>query len=88
MTRDEFLQLLNEEGFAEPMEVTWDSHKHNDTHAHEFTARGLILKGSMRLTHAGSERDCRVGDVFHVRAGEPHIEQVGSEGVKILVGRK
>ena len=88
MQRKEFTQLLAAEGFEEVVTVTRESDGFVDTHTHPFEAKALILSGELRINTAMAEHIYRAGQVFHLRAGEPHAERYGPEGVVYLVGRK
>ena len=88
MEREVFTEILAREGFEEVVAVTRESHGFLDTHAHPFEAKALILRGELRLKVGGAERSYQPGQVFHLRAGEPHSEQYGPEGVDYLVGRR
>ena len=87
MDRETFIRTLAEEGFAEPVLVTRE-HGEMDEHTHPFEAKGLIVAGEMTIRAGGEERLYRVGDVFHLAAGLPHVEQYGPQGAQYLAGRK
>jgi quercetin dioxygenase-like cupin family protein len=88
MERDEFIDALKREGFAEIVTVTREAYGTLDDHAHPFEAKALILHGQLTLLVGESERVYRTGDVFHLHANENHSERFGPEGVQYLVGRK
>jgi quercetin dioxygenase-like cupin family protein len=83
-----FLATLDREGFKEGITVTREPGGFADEHAHEFEAKALILNGELSIRSAAGETLYRVGDVFHLKAGEPHSERYGPAGVRYLVGRK
>ena len=87
MTEREFRDLLKTEGFPEPVNVTWERGKHNAAHAHDFTAKGLVLEGKVTISSDTGVQTCGEGDTFFMAAGVEHVEQVGPEGAKLLVGR-
>lgn len=88
MERDEFLKILSEEGFPEVVTVEREAHGSIGLHTHPFEAKALILKGEIRIWTGDTEQIFRTGDVFHLRANEPHREAYGAEGVRYLAGRK
>lgn len=88
MERDEFVDTLKREGFAEIVTVTRDAHGTLDDHAHPFEAKALILHGQLTMHTGDTERVYNAGDVFHLRANESHSERFGPDGVQYLVGRK
>jgi len=88
MEQGDFLKALSEEGFSEAVTVEREPEGSLDLHTHPFEAKALILKGEIRLRVGETERVYRAGDIFHLRANEPHWEAYGAEGVTYLVGRK
>ena len=88
MQREEFTRILAAEGFEEAVTVTREPVGFVGTHTHPFETKALILSGELRISTAMAERTCQAGQVFHLRAGEPHAERYGPEGVAYLVGRK
>jgi quercetin dioxygenase-like cupin family protein len=87
MTRDEFVDILKNEGFDEVATVMREPGV-METHTHPFEAKALILHGELHISQDGAERAYRVGDVFHLAANVPHSERYGPEGAQYLVGRK
>ncbi|CAD6520121.1 cupin domain-containing protein [Paraburkholderia sabiae] len=88
MERDEFIDALKREGFAEVVTVTRDPNGTMDDHAHPFEAKALVLHGELTIRIAATERLYKTGDVFHLQANESHSERFGPEGAQYLVGRK
>lgn len=88
MEREQFLKILGEEGFPEPVTVEREPNGSVDLHAHPFEAKALVLRGEIRIRVGEKEQTFRSGDVFHLRANEPHWESYGTEGVTYLAGRK
>lgn len=60
----------------------------NTEHAHPFDVRALVVDGQISLSVAGEVRTYRQGDVFTMAAGCGHVEEVGAEGVRYLIGRR
>lgn len=48
----------------------------------------LLVQIGELLVPGKTEKTFRPGDVFHLRANEPHWESYGADGVVYLVGRK
>ena len=88
MDREVFAEALEREGYAELVTVERAPNGELAEHTHPFEAKALILDGEMRIGAGGKQRLYRPGDVFHLKAGEPHTESYGPEGVRYLVGRK
>lgn len=60
----------------------------NAEHTHPFDVLALVLEGEITLTVAGVARTYRAGEEFSMQAGCPHAEEVGTQGVRYLVGRR
>ncbi|MBN3764388.1 cupin [Burkholderia sp. Ac-20365] len=88
MERDEFIDALKREGYAEIVTVTRDANGALDAHVHPFEAKALILHGELTIRIGATDHAYRAGDVFHLQANESHSESYGAEGVQYLVGRK
>jgi quercetin dioxygenase-like cupin family protein len=88
MQRDEFTQILQQEGFEELVTVVREPGGMLDVHTHPFEAKALILQGEIRLQCGAVSRTYALGDTFHLPANEPHAEFYGPQGVTYLVGRK
>lgn len=88
MDEQSFTEQLKSEGYQPGVAVEWDPGTVNDTHAHAFSARLLILAGEITVTTAEGATTCRAGDTFRLAAGTPHEERVGPAGVRFLTGRK
>ena len=88
MERDEFIDALKREGYAEIVTVTRDPNGTADDHVHPFEAKALILHGELAIRIGTAEQVYKTGDVFHLQANESHSERYGPEGAQYLVGRK
>jgi quercetin dioxygenase-like cupin family protein len=88
MDRAAFEAGLARDGFENAGVKEMPPHCHNDAHAHDFEVRALVLEGDIRLTYNGQTKHCRPGDLVEMAAGCEHIEDVGPDGLKFLVGRK
>lgn len=88
MERDQFVELLRQEGFEQLVTVEREPNGALDLHRHPFEAKALILDGELRLVQDGQEQVCRRGDLFHLAPNAPHSESYGPQGVRYLVGRK
>ena len=89
MNQHEFEAALRRDGFGEIVIVERPPNGHLDVHTHPFEARALILAGEICL-HCDDEeaRNFKVGDIFHLAAGQPHTETYGPDGVRYVVGRR
>ena len=83
-----FAARLRSEGFPEIRTNQLAPGCHNDEHSHPFDVLALVLDGEITLTVEGKARRYGVGDEFAMKAGCKHIEDVGPQGVRYLVGRR
>lgn len=88
MQRETFLAELAAAGYDQVLTVQREPDGFVDTHSHPFEARALILSGELTLQVDGVQRVYPQGSVFHLAAGQPHVERYGPSGVTYLVGRK
>ena len=88
MDRTEFAASLAADGFAEIVTVERPADGALDMHAHPFEAKALILNGELTLSVDACHQRYQAGQIFHLRAHQPHSETYGPQGVTYLVGRK
>ena len=88
MNKEQFLQLLQRDGFPEPIEVHQIPSGHLDEHEHPFEVRALILGGAIEIVSDGISQTYSAGDVFQLGFKQSHAESYGPEGVKYLAARK
>lgn len=83
-----FEARLQREGYPEIRTNALQPNCHNAEHSHPFDVLALVLEGDITLTIEGRARTYRAGDEFTMQAGCAHVEDVGPQGVKYLVGRR
>jgi quercetin dioxygenase-like cupin family protein len=83
-----FEARLEREGYPEIRTNALQPGCHNAEHSHAFDVLALVLEGDITLTIDGRARTYRAGDEFTMKAGCAHVEDVGPQGVKYLVGRR
>lgn len=88
MNKDQFLELLSQSGFPDPIEVQQAPNGGLDRHTHPFAVRALVLEGDIEIETDEGTRRYLAGDVFELRYEQPHTETYGSLGVKYLASRK
>ena len=88
MNTEQFLHLLREEGFPEPLEVQQIPNGSLDVHEHPFEVKALVLEGSIEIVINGLSTTYQAGDIFQLRYKQPHSESYGPSGVKYLASRK
>ena len=60
----------------------------NAEHAHDHDIRGLVLDGVFMVWTDNRPVSYHSGEVFEVAAGIKHAEQVGSNGARVVIGRR
>lgn len=88
MDTEQFKAELMRDGFSEAIAGEYRPSLVNPDHTHPFEVRGLVLAGEMQITGGGKVQHCRAGEVFVMRLGEIHREDVGAEGVRYLYGSR
>jgi len=88
MDRTAFEADLAARGFENAGVKEMVPHCHEDLHSHDFEVRAMVLEGSIDLTFNGAKRHYAPGDIVEMAHGCEHIEDVGPDGLKFLVGRK
>ena len=88
MNAEQFEASLGRDGFSTAVAGEYAPGRINAEHTHPFEVRGLVLSGYMAITGGGVVQQCGPGDLFVMRLGETHREEVGAEGVRYLYGSK
>jgi len=88
MNIEQFLHLLRQDGFPEPVEVQQIPNGVLGVHEHPFEVRALVIEGSIEIVTNDLSRTYKVGDIFQLSLHQPHSESYGAEGVKYLSSRK
>ena len=88
MNTEQFLLLLQRDGFPEPVEVQQVSNGQLGNHEHPFEVRALVIQGSIDITIHGKNRTYKTGDFFELGFSEVHAGSYGPEGVSYLASRK
>ena len=88
MNTEQFLRLLRDEGFPEPVEVQQIANGSLDLHEHPFEVKALVLEGSIEIVINGLSKTYQADDIFQLQYKQPHSESYGPSGVKYLASRK
>jgi quercetin dioxygenase-like cupin family protein len=88
MNTEQFLSLLRQGGFPEPVEVQQVPNASLGVHEHPFEVMALVIEGSIEIMIDGSSKTYKAGDIFQLSLKQPHSESYGAEGVKYLASRK
>ncbi|MBU3580648.1 cupin [Polynucleobacter sp. AP-Capit-er-40B-B4] len=88
MNSEQFLQLLRQDGFPEPVEVQQVPNGQLGIHEHPFEVKALVVEGDITIVIDGLSKIYKAGEIFHLEFKQPHAESYGPEGVKYLASRK
>lgn len=88
MNIQEFEAQLKADHFDEAVPVDRAVGYAMGEHQHPFDACALITAGDITLVVDGVSSRYRVGDIFRLPAGTPHLEAAGPQGVSYLSGRR
>jgi hypothetical protein len=87
MNEAQFIEMLQQEGYPEPVEVRQVPNGSLGEHTHPFTVKALVIDGSIDISTQGDRKTYSVGDVFELGFEELHSESYGPTGVIYLASR-
>jgi hypothetical protein len=88
MNKEKFIQMLQQEGYPDPVEVQQVPNGSLGSHTHPFAVKALVIDGSIDIAIQGNQKTYAVGDVFELSFEELHSESYDSTGVSYLASRK
>jgi hypothetical protein len=88
MKTAQFLEMLIQEGYPDPVEVLQPPNGSLGVHSHPFAVKALVVEGSIEITIVGHTQSYEVGDIFELADQEAHAESYGPHGVRYLASRK
>jgi len=88
MNIDQFLHLLRQDGFPEPVEVEQAPNGCLGVHEHPFAVKALVIEGWIEIVINGDHQIYKTGEMFQLRLAQEHSESYGPNGVKYLASRK
>jgi hypothetical protein len=88
MNTAQFLEMLSQEGYPDPVEVLQPPNGSLGVHSHSFAVKALVVGGSIEISIAGHTQSYEVGDIFELADQELHSESYGPYGVRYLASRK
>ena len=88
MSKAQFIKMLQQESYPQPVEVQREPNGHLDDHTHPFEVKALVLEGEIDLMRNGHTKTYGPGDIFHLGLEEVHAETYGPQGVRYLAARK
>ena len=88
MNEYDFEAQLRADGYTEIESQALEARPGKGRHRHLFAIRGLVLSGTFNVMLDSEPAEHGPGQIFSVAEGQLHDESIGSEGARILVGRK
>jgi len=88
MNESDFEAKLRADGYTEIETQNLEPRPGKGEHGHPFAIRGLVLAGTFIVTQNNQPTVYGPGQIFAVADGDPHDESIGSDGARVLVGRK
>ncbi|MBU3554295.1 cupin domain-containing protein [Polynucleobacter sp. UB-Piko-W3] len=87
MNQAQFIEMLQQEDYPDPVEVRQAPNGSLGEHSHPFAVKALVIDGSINITIQGNRKTYSIGDVFQLGFEEPHSESYGPTGVVYLASR-
>jgi quercetin dioxygenase-like cupin family protein len=87
MNTTQFIEMLQQEDYPDPVEVRQAPNGSLGEHSHPFAVKALVIDGSIDITIQGNRKTYSIGDVFQLGFEEPHSESYGPTGVVYLASR-
>jgi quercetin dioxygenase-like cupin family protein len=87
MNEAQFIEMLQQEDYPDPVEVRQAPNGSLGEHSHPFAVKALVIDGSIDITIQGNRKTYSIGDVFQLGFEEPHSESYGATGVVYLASR-
>jgi quercetin dioxygenase-like cupin family protein len=87
MNEAQFIEMLQQEDYPDPVEVRQAPNGSLGEHSHPFAVKALVIDGSIDITIQGNRKTYSIGDVFQLGFEEPHSESYGPTGVVYLASR-
>jgi hypothetical protein len=88
MNKEQFLHILHQSRYPEPVEVQQVPNGHLGEHTHPFSVQALVIDGFIEITIDGQATKYVAGDVFALALNQVHTETYGPQGVRYLASRK
>jgi len=87
MNTTEFIEMLQQEGYPDPIEVKQVPNGSLAEHTHPFAVKALVIDGRIDISTQGNRKTYFAGDVFQLGFEELHSESYGPTGVIYLASR-
>jgi hypothetical protein len=87
MNTTQFIEMLQQQGFPDPVEVKQVPNGSLGEHTHPFAVKALVIDGSIDISIQGDRKTYSMGDVFQLGFEELHSESYGPAGVTYLASR-
>lgn len=83
-----FESSLRSDGYQDVESKAMAAGTSTPEHSHPFDVRALVIEGQITLSASGASKTYAKGDVFDMAAGCRHSEEIGTDGVRYVVGRR
>ena len=87
MNETQFIEMLQQEGYPDPVEVRQVPNGSLAEHTHPFAVKALVIDGRIDISTQGNRKTYFAGDVFQLGFEELHSEIYGPTGVIYLASR-
>ena len=87
MNTTQFIEMLQQEDYPDPVEVRQAPNGSLGEHSHPFAVKALVIDGSIDITIQDNRKTYSLGDVFQLGFEELHSESYGPTGVIYLASR-
>ena len=86
MTEEEFRTTLQLEGWDVIRVTDYQPRHHSELHAHEFSAKLLVLEGAFVLAKPDGDECFLAGQLCVVPAGTQHAERTRDSAARVIAG--
>ena len=88
MNQGDFLKILSQDGFPEPVLVIQERIVFIYKNTHPFEVIALVTHCQIDIVIDGIKSTYAAGDMFHLQHSQEHVECYGDNGVQYLASRK
>jgi quercetin dioxygenase-like cupin family protein len=88
VSEEQFRQMLRERGYGEVQFKDYPPNADGPMHTHDFSVLLLVVDGDFMLAQDDGVKTYRPGEICDLPAGSTHVERSGSNGARILLGKK
>ncbi len=88
MDEEQFRQELKEQGYGDPEFMEAGPGPIKELHTHDQSQMVLVLSGEFIMMNDSGFTTYGAGDCYENPAGTLHTEQIGPNGVSVLLAKK